>query len=1156
MDEEIFNEKRSCFICKSSDDSVISFKRESFHKCKHSLQIRQLCNLKYNEASLSHEIDDRSGYHISCYRSFNAIGKKHKEQFERLQIDKDKDAEPGTSQSGDKDAKPGTSQFGDIASEESFDFSNTGCVPGDYEAGTEVDNNMSKKATKEVTTEVQEDMDNETNEEGSTDGVDNADNETTEEVGVEGDDDAAAEKTKCIICNKVTKYKNRKKVKMSKMTVNAKVEAFKKKITIITPCGGKTIIAPYDVTTISNLDALKKEDTLQRAAIHLRNVIFQMKKKTLPNKVETKDLIAGECDIPEILKTFYKTVLGGFNYHQRHASNLDLRSETLSSDLIYATTRGRIKPAKQIELGIALKSLTNSKKVLNIMNKLGHCISYSVIEELETEAAYTSFNKSSLCPSNIIMKNDLHTGVAFDNFDRFVETTTEKETLHDTVGIIYQNICEDNNESVLQSSTDGEAAGKKRRRTFDTIIPEVEPLAKRLKFVGQLQRVDSIGVTAAPANLKEFKIIDVTWMISHALDIKTPMWVGFNAKLLNDTSVTQIVSYLPPINLSPSDPAVVLETLLQSHGVIENKIDNIELRHLAQQYLTSKEETLAGLHGKTPQFYMIYTNLIDHYLMFSRSIRMGDFDLLKYILPKLNNIFFPFNHINYARWLVRYCDNLSKVGETHPELLKDFQDGYLGIKRTNKNFSRQGADLVVEQTINADAGRTLTGITHFTNSIKARMRWTVDFALRSEEDRIRKSRMQMANFINGLNLRMNPFDESLKEELLYNISTGEAAPKDVALFLTSIESTGNEMRTSMINACIEDEDAFHNYTIKRVKINNFASVVKKRKIRIGGKVTEVKFQKDLFGRLLAISLKKKIDLTKVLTYPLTPVPLSMCQIEGIIHKTGKSALTATLESKVQDHGAPQFIDVKVVDGFFLFHTMKQVPVTFGNVSLKYLTSVCSAYASQVLVVFDQYVEPSIKAVERNRRECFPADFFIYGSEQVRPSNFSAELRNDKFKTALVEFLIEHWSSDDAAEIIKRKVLYVSFDKCYKYVVEEGHVVRTIDEDISCPVHEEADTKIIFHLCQMENDYNVEIQCSDTDVLVIMLANMCHLKANLEIWLRFSTETASSDEETDEDVDEDASSDGIAGTNVDAFDYNADLSDDERDASSNDDEDEF
>lgn len=97
------------------------------------------------------------------------------------------------------------------------------------------------------------------------------------------------------------------------------------------------------------------------------------------------------------------------------------------------------------------------------MNKLGHCISYSVIEELETEAAYTSFTKSSLCPSNINMKNGLHTGVAFDNFDRFVETNTEKETLHATVGIIYQNICENNNENSLKSSNDGEATGKKKK---------------------------------------------------------------------------------------------------------------------------------------------------------------------------------------------------------------------------------------------------------------------------------------------------------------------------------------------------------------------------------------------------------------------------------------------------------------------------------------------------------------------------------------------------------------------------------------------------------------------------------------------------------------------------------------------------------------------
>lgn len=62
-------------------------------------------------------------------------------------------------------------------------------------------------------------------------------------------------------------------------------------------------------------------------------------------------------------------------------------------------------------------------------------------------------------------------------------------------------------------------------------------------------------------------MIDIAWMISHALDIKTSMWVGFNAKLLNDTSVTQTLSYVPPINLSPKDPAVVLETMKRATQV-------------------------------------------------------------------------------------------------------------------------------------------------------------------------------------------------------------------------------------------------------------------------------------------------------------------------------------------------------------------------------------------------------------------------------------------------------------------------------------------------------------------------------------------------------------------------------------------------------------
>lgn len=94
-------------------------------------------------------------------------------------------------------------------------------------------------------------------------------------------------------------------------------------------------------------------------------------------------------------------------------------------------------------------------------------------------------------------------------------------------------------------------------------------------------------------------------------------------------------------------------------------------------------------------------------------------------------------------------------------------------------------------------------------------------------------------------------------------------------------------------------------------------------------------QRDLFGQLLHISLKKDLDLEKVLTYPLTPVPLSMCHLDGSICKTDKSALMKLLEREVQSQ-APQETDVMIYDGFFMLHLIKDVPATFGNISKKVL----------------------------------------------------------------------------------------------------------------------------------------------------------------------------------------------------------------------------
>lgn len=93
----------------------------------------------------------------------------------------------------------------------------------------------------------------------------------------------------------------------------------------------------------------------------------------------------------------------------------------------------------------------------------------------------THFEENSVVPPGIHDIDGHHTHVAFDNFDRFVDTCGGKDTLHDTVGIIYQiddvrsiATAEDFVESSsLQSveSVEQESVPKKRRK-FDNIGDE------------------------------------------------------------------------------------------------------------------------------------------------------------------------------------------------------------------------------------------------------------------------------------------------------------------------------------------------------------------------------------------------------------------------------------------------------------------------------------------------------------------------------------------------------------------------------------------------------------------------------------------------------------------------------------------------------------
>ena len=59
--------------------------------------------------------------------------------------------------------------------------------------------------------------------------------------------------------------------------------------------------------------------------------------------------------------------------------------QSFSHDLIYAVTCGQHKPPKHLLLPNAVKTLTGKVELIQTLNKLGHGVSYSQIEENDTD---------------------------------------------------------------------------------------------------------------------------------------------------------------------------------------------------------------------------------------------------------------------------------------------------------------------------------------------------------------------------------------------------------------------------------------------------------------------------------------------------------------------------------------------------------------------------------------------------------------------------------------------------------------------------------------------------------------------------------------------------------------------------------------------------
>lgn len=352
---------------------------------------------------------------------------------------------------------------------------------------------------------------------------------------------------------------------------------------------------------------------------------------------------------------------------------------------------------------------------------------------------------------------------------------------------------------------------------------------------------------------------------------------------------------------------------------------------------------------------------------------------------------------------------------------------------------------------------------------------------------------------------INPFSSDAQDLVI--ISTGKVASEETTRFLLNVMSNGEKMRDEFIQNCCNDPESFER-PIPRQKLHTFASEgVRIKKTRIDRKVQELRMERDLFGRILAIALEEKVDIRNVLEYPLTPVPLCFSHLDGQMNKTNKAKLFKILEDRVK-HQPPTTIDVSNIDGFFFLHLCPDYPSSFEKSSRHILQCICAFRAKKIHLIFDRVTSPFIKDMERDKRTDSDRDvpIKIAGDNQLRHTAFIKTIRNNNFKRELVPLLVKSWTDDSLACFLGEKLLYVTEGlSCFSFQALNGQVLVKKEEGMRS-IREEADSRIIAHLNCISSPANVTIRTSDTDVLAIVIGNMSKIRDVVHTWLEVGTQS--------------------------------------------------
>lgn len=284
------------------------------------------------------------------------------------------------------------------------------------------------------------------------------------------------------------------------------------------------------------------------------------------------------------------------------------RVKSLAQDMVLIASDGRKFTPKSLSLAMAMRQLTGSSKVIELLNQFGHCLSHNFVLRHETALAEMCISEKGTVPTGVSKNQNLT--IAWDNDDFLEDTKTGRDTTHVTGGIVIQRdygvITDESQprESIARSSA--------LKEVQDLIAPYVLGKKVTVNLTNALEGKD-LSEKSHKQLQHAGRKLDFSFIITRLQpDIQLPNWTGYNTLLCKDKipTLSRIV-YLPIINASASEYSTINAILQRSTKLA----DEVGVRYVCLVF----DE---AIYSKIQQIRWKHDAYLDRFI-----VRLGEFHM-------------------------------------------------------------------------------------------------------------------------------------------------------------------------------------------------------------------------------------------------------------------------------------------------------------------------------------------------------------------------------------------------------------------------------------------------------------------------------------------------------------------------------------------------